>query len=844
MKKWCLIFLFISLLIHSQETVNNEEVEEVVVSAVGTIASLKSGIDRQRKSNQVVSVVDSDALGECPDETAAESVRRLSGVSVENDQGEGRYVTLRGMSGDLNAVTMNGATIPAPESGRKVLLDGLPTELLDSIEVYKTLVPSQDLEGIGGRIEFKTKRATDLDERLVKLRYDVQYNEFVDDTDSLKYSFTYGDKLNDNFGAIFGYTYQSKHIISNNNEVGYEPWKIDDNGNKYLGRDWEMRYYDLTREREGYTLDMDLIVNGDTAIFFNYLFNEYTDDEIRHKDEYRARDVLEPSITSVSAAYQRITADKESKKRIETRTIETQVIGMDTVIAGFDVRMQLSNSFAEEADNNNVDAKFRAECRIREGTDACGTFNWSNPKFLRLDLSPAAANLRNPESYEWDEFEIDYGVIQDEEDAFKIDFETSEISFGDNPMTIEFGYKSSTRTKSNNEGNYDASGDVAEGLINYSPYTPNQYWYFPVNLTFFADPNVVYGLQDQFRPLSTDLADFWTTQEEIDALYIMSTIDFGDTIVVAGVRNENTTFHTMGYNDGNADDLLKFARDYSYLAPSINVKYNMTENLQMRVSYYSSLSRPGFGETAPIAKIEEGVAGEFSGEMGNPDLKPYEADNFDLSVEYYEEDFVFTLGVFHKDIANTIYPRVLANQTVGGLFFSELETYANAGASSITGFELNLFSELDKHLPIEGFFMAFNATISDGESEFDTGINTFTIPFRKLSEENANFSIGYDKGKFDARFAANYRSSYLDYLGDEGDDVLDGDFGYGFMRFTDDYLSYDLTAKYKYSDNLTFRFEGKNLANRPEFYYWNTPDRLSQYDEYGYSMSFGIRYTF
>ncbi len=323
MKKLYLLLLTLSFFVVSQEEeTNKEEVEEVVVSATGTIASLKSGIERQRKSNQVVSVVDSDALGEFPDETAAESVRRLSGVSVENDQGEGRYVTLRGMSGDLNAVTMNGATIPAPESGRKVLLDGLPTELLDSIEVYKTLVPSQDLEGIGGRIEFKTKRATDLDKRLVKFRYDTQYNEFVDDADSSKYSFTYGDKLNDNFGAIFGYTYQSKHIISNNNEVGYEPWNIDDNGNKYLGRDWEMRYYDLTREREGYTLDMDLLINDDTALFFNYLFNEYTDDEIRHKDEYRARDVLEPSITSVSAAYQRITADKESKRELRPELLK------------------------------------------------------------------------------------------------------------------------------------------------------------------------------------------------------------------------------------------------------------------------------------------------------------------------------------------------------------------------------------------------------------------------------------------------------------------------------------------------------------------------------------------
>ena len=236
-----LLVLNTSFFAISQEAdIDLDEAEEIVVSTTGTIASLKSGIERQKKSNQVVSVIDSDALGEFPDETAAESVRRLSGVSVENDQGEGRYVTLRGMSGDLNAVTMNGATIPAPESGRKVLLDGLPTELLDSIEVYKLLVPSQDLEGIGGRIEFKTKRATDLDERLIKFRYDVQYNEFVDDADSPKYSFTFGDKINDNFGAIFGYTYQSKHIISNNNEVGYEPWKIDDYGNKYLGRDWEM----------------------------------------------------------------------------------------------------------------------------------------------------------------------------------------------------------------------------------------------------------------------------------------------------------------------------------------------------------------------------------------------------------------------------------------------------------------------------------------------------------------------------------------------------------------------------------------------------------------------------
>ena len=282
-----LTLLTYSFFIHSQESTSDDTVDSVEeVVTVGTRASLKSGLDKQKESNQVVSIVDSDAIGDFPDETAAEAVRRLSGVSVENDQGEGRYVTLRGMAGGLNAVAMNGALVPSPEGGRKVLLDGLPTELLDSIEVYKTLTPNQDLEGIGGRIEFKTKKATELNEAVLKFRYDTQYNEFSKSTNNPKYSFTYGDKFTESFGAIFGYTFQSKHIISNNNEVGYEPWDIDSNGNKYLGRDWEMRFYDLTRQREGMTLDMDFEYSPNTSFFMNYLFNEYVDDEVRHKDEY------------------------------------------------------------------------------------------------------------------------------------------------------------------------------------------------------------------------------------------------------------------------------------------------------------------------------------------------------------------------------------------------------------------------------------------------------------------------------------------------------------------------------------------------------------------------------
>ena len=126
---FCLFFL---INVNAQD---KENYEEVIV--VGTKASLISAIDKQRSSNKIISVIDSDALGEFPDTTAAEAVRRVSGISVENDQGEGRYVSIRGLSSDLNTIAINGATLTAPEGNRSVMLDGVPTELLDNIIISK-----------------------------------------------------------------------------------------------------------------------------------------------------------------------------------------------------------------------------------------------------------------------------------------------------------------------------------------------------------------------------------------------------------------------------------------------------------------------------------------------------------------------------------------------------------------------------------------------------------------------------------------------------------------------------------------------------------------------------------
>ena len=380
MKKiYLFLLIFANPFVFSQE--DSENIEELFV--IGTKASIISAIEKQRESDQIVSVIDSDALGEFPDTTAAEALRRISGISVENDQGEGRYVTVRGLSGDLNSISVNGATVPAPEGGRKVMLDGLPTELLDSIEVYKSLTPDQDLDSIGGRVEFNTKSALDLDGTYLKLKANTLYNDQTYNSDNPKISLTYGDLISENVGHIIGFTYSEKQVVTYNNETGFPAWKLI-SGNYAIDDDFESRYYDLTRERLGITYDIDYRINDESSMYANILWNEYVDDELRYKDEYKMREE-QTNVTASGSTITEIRRDAEVRVREEVRTIRTLILGANTIVSGWDAEFALSNSFAEEDDTDNVDAKFRSS--TFNATDCgglCGSFDYSNPQKPRM----------------------------------------------------------------------------------------------------------------------------------------------------------------------------------------------------------------------------------------------------------------------------------------------------------------------------------------------------------------------------------------------------------------------------------------------------------------------------
>lgn len=131
------------------------------IIVVGTKAAQASALNQQRASNVIKTIIDSDGLGNFPDTTVAGSLSRVVGISVETDQVEGRYVSIRGINTDLMSCSINGVRPPSPEDRRGVLVGGVPFDLLDGIEAQKSLTPDVDADSLGGIIDLKTVSAFD-----------------------------------------------------------------------------------------------------------------------------------------------------------------------------------------------------------------------------------------------------------------------------------------------------------------------------------------------------------------------------------------------------------------------------------------------------------------------------------------------------------------------------------------------------------------------------------------------------------------------------------------------------------------------------------------------------------
>ncbi|MFZ9127181.1 MAG: TonB-dependent receptor [Steroidobacteraceae bacterium] len=812
--------------------------EEVVIT--GTRATLRNAIEAQREANVVSSVVDSDAAGDFADINIAESLRRVPGIMVENDQGEGRYVSVRGMNADLNAMTINGVSTASPEDRRGIMLDGVPTDMLESMTVYKTLMPNMDADSIGGAIDIQTISAFKHDGAHLRIKAETSYNEQTESADNPKLALIATNRWAlgaGELGAALTLSHQERQIVSYNNETG--GWSAD---SVALDTDYEMRFYDLVRERQGVVLNLDYRGDSGRNYYAKLFHNEYTDTEYRAKWEVRRSIENDAIVNGDVFTYPNQRIDTEARGRDEVREISSAQLGFEAPLGdSIKIKAELFGSRAEQDDRDQANVIFRSS-----NLATPLTYDNSNPKKPVLNFTEA---LYDPASFEMNAFEAEFALTKDEDVGFRIDLTHA----WSDATELQYGVKYRARKKTNdfNFCGYEPIEDVS--LADFDNATIGRYFgnVHGPSPTFRGTRALLgtlgsdsFALADGTRcPTPGTLWDVsgdeneesipadWYSDEDVLSGYVMATTVLDRVTMVYGLRYEDTraSFRGKGFDGDNYLGLVSFDKNYGFLAPSFNLKYELAEDRLLRFGVFRSLVRPGFGESAAGAIIDL-EDNEIQG--GNPALDPTQAWNVDLSFEWYAgRETFFSAGVFYKRIEDSIIEVAAVDSELRGQVWSLAETFVNGEDSSITGFELAFQTAFDN-----GLFLVLNYTHADGETDLpaDSPYGARTIPYFKQAKSTYNASVGYDKGPWDIRLSANYRDDYLDEIGEGA--LAD--------RYTSEFMQVDLKAKYKVSDKLELMAAIINLNDRPEFYYFGNRSRLSQYDEFGATYELGVAYTF
>ncbi|EZQ17941.1 TonB-dependent receptor [Halopseudomonas bauzanensis] len=803
-----------------------------VVDVIGQAAQLEQALDDQRRANTIKSVVHADAIGQLPDDNAAEALQRVPGLSVERDQGEGRFVRVRGLGSDLNSVTINGTLVPAPEDDRRaVAMDVLPSELVQSLSVVKTLTPDMDANSLGGTIEVESLSAFDHDGLFYSLSAEGSHDENTS-KNSPKLSgafsnrFSIGDGV-DNFGVAAALSWQERKFGSDNVETG-GAWDFDDGARL---EEIEQRRYDITRERTGLGLNLDYRPDEHSEVWFRSLYSRYKDDEVRQGLVTTFGDPQLPGELGEAEVA------RELKAREETQEVKSFVFGGKRQLGDWGVSAQAGYSKAGEDSPGGIGtAAFEAD-------EDFSNVAYSGTRKPRLR---AGQDLYDATHFSLTEVEWEKQKTTDTEKNIKLDL-TRDFSLSGMPSQLAFGGKLSRREKDNDLDiwvfeDFDELG-FSDAQLNLSQFSGGTTDYglgrFGPRISDRAVKDLISGLNraDFYDEEESRINDF-TIEEDINAVYIMNTLDIDDLRIIAGLRYEDTSIKARGTGLDQGDFVANnTSNDYDHWLPGLHAIYQLNDQTQIRAAWTNSVVRPTFGQMFP-GFVLDGDEAEF----GNPDLKPLESSNFDLGIEHYMgRAGAVSAFVFYKDIDNFIYTADVAG-TGAYAGFSEAITSINGDSATVYGLEL-AYSQKFSWLPSpwNGLLLNANTTFTKSDADieqFDPDLGAMrsrSIRLPGQSDVTGNLTVGWENDKLSLRLSTNYKSNYLDEVGD----VLDARYDYK----VDDQLFVDFSAGYFLRDNLQVFFEAQNLTDESYYVYTGKRRYNAQYEEYGPSYKIGLTLT-
>ncbi|MBO9545438.1 TonB-dependent receptor [Caulobacter sp.] len=323
----------------------------------------------------------------------------------------------------------------------------------------------------------------------------------------------------------------------------------------------------------------------------------------------------------------------------------------------------------------------------------------------------------------------------------------------------------------------------------------------------------------------------------------------------AGVRYLKTEQNSEGYAAvGSKIELVNAERSYDKYLPSLNLTLEVTDDVLVRFGAAKTMARPGLGSLRPGGDISV-QGGNRSYSTGNPDLKPTQSKNLDLSFEWYPaEGAIYAVGLFQKDIStfvqtlrtsqpfNTLgLPNDILNGTIA-LPTDEFDVSrpVNTNGGKLKGLEISLQQRLT-FLPgwLSHFGVMANYTHVTSDIEYLTsdvpGAATVTSTLVGLSKDAANGTLYYETDKFSIRGSLAYRSGYLTQVPGRNSNFVEG---------TNKTFNVDMQATYTINERFQLSLEGINLTDEANDRYVDVSDRPWVYGHTGRQFYLGLRYSF
>ena len=814
----------------------SKDISEVVVYGNSDLSTDKSARASERNAMNVINIVSANMIELSPDLNVASVVQRMSGVTMEkNSSGEPQYAILRGMDKRYNYTLVNGIKIPSPDNKHRfVPLDIFPGELLDRLEVTKSLTADMEGDASGGVINMIMKDApTGMSlQANAAMGYNSRFikNDFIGfNTDKIimksprevngkTYAATMADFNNQNGALIsqsFSPNYTAGLSIGNrflnrklgvlfatniqNNYRGANSTYFDDQmiqTDKYIRvTEQNDRIYFENQKQYGFHIKMDYQFNARNKIEMYNAYIDMQNFQVRQNTATSFKLNYDPSVGNYDLSYQ--TRFRSIFQQVYTSTLQGKHLLWADINAQWSLVYSIAKNRMPEQTHINIDNLVQ-----------------NNVDNIYADADGSTRRWEHN---------------SDRDYAGYLNF-SKKFLISDIPLNIKSGALYRNKSRTNSYVNYrfkPVNGDQRYGL-HYETLDE-------ISWTLFTPSGSV-------GPLEYD------AHENIFSTYIMASIEYENLFFNAGIRDE---FTDQGYymHFPNAGESPDGSQVYSDILPSAQFKYSPNKKSNIRLTYFKSVNRPGFFEIVPYQIINEDYD-----EFGNKNLKRAKIDNLDMRFEYFPKPTEQLMaGIFYKKLKD---PIEFAFYTVNSRQWGYMPI--NFGVANNLGFEIDFI----KYIRNVGFKINYTYTYSAittskiqySYDETNTLRRNSLDQIRPLANQanhvaNATLMCRIPRIGFDGQISSSYTGEKITIVS---------------QYYDSDYWQkpawiFDASAEQKLKSGLSIFIKVNNILNAPQVLFVKTHntyndkfpmqnpqsnETLIREDFYGRVYLVGLRYKF